>query len=324
MTPRGRVTALSDDSVRRLAVVANLPDLSGTRYTLLEEIGRGGMAAVYRARDETLGREVAIKVSSAPGGSADLDARMRTEAAVLAALEHPGVVPVHDAGVLPDGRTFYVMKQVRGTLLRDLAHGTVALDERLRILERVCETMAFAHARGIVHRDLKPDNVMVGAFGEVLVIDWGVARVPGAGAEPGAVLGTPGYMAPEQAAGRSGEADERADVHALGGVLFALVVGEDPPPEPDAARDALLARREVPRRLRAIGAKALAGDPAARYPDARALAADLARFRAGLPVVAHPESWLERAGRSVWAYRAAVALVLAYLVMRIVVAWLAG
>ena len=324
MTDRGRPVALSDASVRRLAVVAHLPDLSGTRYTLLEEIGRGGMAAVYRARDETLGREVAIKVSSAPGGSADLDARMRTEAAVLAALEHPGVVPVHDAGVLPDGRTFYVMKRVRGTLLRDLTRGAVALDERVRILERVCETMAFAHARGIVHRDLKPENVMVGGFGEVLVIDWGVARVPGAEAEPGAVLGTPGYMAPEQAAGRSGEADERADVYALGGVLFALVVGVDPPADADAARAALQARREIPRRLRAIGARALAAEPSGRYADAGELAADLARFRAGVPVLAHPESRLERVGRSVWAYRAAVALVVAYLAMRIVVAWLSG
>jgi serine/threonine protein kinase len=156
------VSALSDASVRRLAEVANLPDLSETRYTLLEEIGRGGAAAVYRARDETLGREVAIKVSSAPGGREDLDARMRTEATVLAALEHPGIVPVHDAGILPDGRAFYVMKRVRGTLLREMARGTAGLDERLRILERVCETMAFAHARGIVHRDLKPENVMVG------------------------------------------------------------------------------------------------------------------------------------------------------------------
>ena len=318
------MTALSDASVRRLAEVANLPDLSATRYTLLDEIGRGGMAAVYRARDETLGREVAIKVSSALGGREDLDARMRTEAAVLAALEHPGIVPVHDAGILPDGRAFYVMKRVRGRLLREVARGTAGLDERLRILERVCETMAFAHARGIVHRDLKPENVMVGGFGEVLVIDWGVARVPGAIDEPGAVLGTPGYMAPEQSAGRSGDATERADVYALGAILFALVTATDPPADPGVARVALLGERQLPRRLRAIGAKALAADSIERYADAGEMAADLARFRAGNPVAAHPESWLERAGRSIWAYRAAVGLVLAYLVMRIVVAWLTG
>jgi serine/threonine protein kinase len=314
---------LTDRSLRRLAEVANLPDLSGSRYTLKEEIGRGGMAAVYRARDESLGRDVAIKVSSAPGSRADLDGRMRTEARVLAALEHPGVVPVHDAGILPDGRAFYVMKLVEGVLLSELARGGSMLDERVRILERVCETMAFAHARGIVHRDLKPDNVMVGGFGEVLVMDWGVARVPGGAAEPGAVLGTPGYMAPEQAAGRSGEADERADVFALGAVLFALLTGVEPPADPDAARAALAGRRELPRRLRAVGVKALAADPAARYADAGEMAADLARFRAGRPVVARPETWLERAGRAAWAYRAALGLVLAYLAMRVLVAWMA-
>ena len=318
------MTALSDASVRRLAVVASLPDLSGTRYTLLEEIGRGGMAVVYRARDETLGREVAIKVSSAPERRANLDARMRTEAAVLAALEHPGVVPVHDAGVLPDGRAFYVMKRVHGTLLGDLARSSIGADERVRILERVCETMAFAHARGIVHRDLKPENVMVGDFGEVLVMDWGVARIAGADAEPGTVIGTPGYMAPEQAAGRSGDADERADVYALGAVLFALLTGSVPSDEPDAARIALAGRRDLPRRLRAVGEKALAADPAARYADAGEMGADLARFRAGRPVAARPETWLERAARSAWAYRAAIGLVLAYLAMRVVVALLAG
>lgn len=318
------MTRLTDAAVRRLAAVANLPDLSGTAYTLLEEIGRGGMAAVYRARDETLGRDVAIKVSSAPGGRAELDARMRTEAIVLASLEHPGVVPVHDAGVLPDGRAYYVMKLVRGTPLGELGPADSEVDDRVRIVERVCETMAFAHARGIVHRDLKPDNVMVGGFGEVLVMDWGVARVPRAEAEPGIVVGTPGYMAPEQAAGRSGEADERADVYALGAMLCALLTGADPPAVPALARDALAARRDLPRRLRAVCARALATDPAERYADAGEMAADLARFRAGRPVAAHPESWLERAGRSAWAYRAAIALVLAYLAMRVAVAWLAG
>ena len=318
------MTALSDASLRRLASVANLPDLSGTRYTLREEIGRGGMAVVYRAHDETLGRAVAIKVSSAPGGRTDLDARMRTEAKVLALLEHPGVVPVHDAGVLPDGRAFYVMKHVRGTLLGDLARSQLAADERVRILERMCETMAFAHAHGIVHRDLKPDNVMIGGFGEVLVMDWGVARIPGEPGEAGAVIGTPGYMAPEQAAGRSGDADQRADVYALGAILFALLVGADPPAEPEAVQAALAARRDLPRRLRAVAGKALATDPAARYSDAEEMGADLARFRAGRPVAARPETWVERSARSAWAYRTAIGLVLAYLAMRVVVAWLAG
>jgi serine/threonine protein kinase len=155
-------------------------------------------------------------------------------------------------------------------------------------------------------------------------MDWGVARVPGAGGETGAVIGTAGYMAPEQAAGRSGEADERADVYALGAVLFALLVGGHPPPGPDAARDALAGRRDLPRRLRAVGAKALAADPAARYADAQQMGADLARFRAGEPVAARPETRIERAARSAWAYRAAIGLVLAYLAMRVIVALVAG
>jgi len=318
------MSALSDAAVRRLAEVANLPDLSGTRYSLLEEIGRGGMAAVYRARDESLARDVAIKVSSAPDGRAELESRMRTEATVLAALEHPGVVPVHDAGILPDGRPFYVMKLVRGTPLGDPGRGALDVEERVRIVERVCETMAFAHARGFVHRDLKPDNVMVGGFGEVLVLDWGVAKAPHAIVEPGIVVGTAGYMAPEQAAGRSGEADQRADVFALGAVLCALLTGADPPGDPEAARAAVAARRDLSRRLRAVCTKALATDPADRYADAGEMAADLARFRAGRPVAARPETWLESAGRSAWTYRAAIALVLAYLAMRVLVAWLAG
>jgi serine/threonine-protein kinase len=316
--------ALSDPSIRRLAELAVRPDFSGTRYTLQEEIGRGGMSIVYAARDESLGREVAIKVSNALDGDPARAARMRTEAGVLAALEHPGVVPIHDAGVLPDGRAFYVMKRVRGVPLHVLARNETGVEERVRILERVCETVAFAHARGIVHRDLKPANVMTGAFGEVLVLDWGVARIPGGSAEPGAIVGTRGYMPPEQVAGRSEDVDERADVYALGGILFALLTGLDPPADPAAARSALAARRDLARRLRAVGEKALSAEPSERYADAGAMGADLARFRAGLPVVARPEGWVERTGRRAWTYRAAIGLVLAYLAMRVMVAWLAG
>ena len=134
------------------------------------------MGTVYRAHDEVLGRDVALKVINAVGPHVALAARLQQEAHVLARLEHPGIVPVHDAGTLGDGRAFYVMKLVRGASLPDHLAREPRLDERLRIFERICEPVAFAHAHGLVHRDLKPANVMVGSFGEVLVLDWGLAK----------------------------------------------------------------------------------------------------------------------------------------------------
>jgi eukaryotic-like serine/threonine-protein kinase len=174
---------ISDAALAHLRQVTAWPDLSNTRYTVLEEVGRGGMGVVYRARDESLRRDVAIKVINAAGVHATLAERLEREAVVLAGLEHPGIVPVHDTGMLADGRPFYVMKLVRGKSLREHLGNVERLDERLRVFERICEPVAFAHARGVVHRDLKPENVMVGSFGEDLVMDWGVAR----GADPGLI-----------------------------------------------------------------------------------------------------------------------------------------
>src|SRR5262245_29449377 len=173
----GPTTWLSNAVVECLRDVVTRPELPSDRYTIVEPIGRGGMGSVYVARDEQLGREVAIKVSNAAAPSDDLDQRLRQEAHVLATLEHPGIVPVHDAGRLADGRWFYVMKLVRGETLAQHAPSLEHEAARLAVFERVAETVAFAHAAGIVHRDLKPSNVMVGQFGEVLVLDWGVARV---------------------------------------------------------------------------------------------------------------------------------------------------
>ena len=183
---------ISDRVLARLKTAAQLPDLSGTRYRLIEEIGRGGLGVVYLAEDDELGRHVAIKVLEDPA-----------EARVLAGLEHPGFVPVHEAGLLPDGRSYYAMKLVRGTRLDAFLEKATHLPNRLRVFQKICEPVAFAHARGVVHRDLKPANIMVGEFGEVLVMDWGA---------PG--TGTPEFMAPEQKAGAA--LDGRADVFALG------------------------------------------------------------------------------------------------------------
>ncbi|HEY0873695.1 MAG TPA: serine/threonine-protein kinase [Vicinamibacterales bacterium] len=296
------MTFLEDAAIARLQAVANWPEFQDGRYTVVDQIGRGGMGTVYLAQDRELAREVAIKVSNGVPG-ADVERRLRDEARILAALEHPGIVPVHDAGRLADGRLFYVMKRVRGATLTEHARTLASLSERLGIFERICDAVNFAHAHGIVHRDLKPDNVMIGPFGEVLVMDWGAA-LAGGPPDPDTVLGTRGFMAPEQE--RGGAIDARADVYALGAVL------------------AWLAGANAPRPLRAIAARAMAHAPGERYPTAAALADDVARFRAGHAVDAYRESPIESLVRFAKTYRVAILLILAYLVMRAVVAYVSG
>lgn len=323
------MTWLTDDVVGHLRQVAAWPDASGTKYSVIDEVGRGGMGTVYRAVDTQLGREVALKVINAAGDDEALAARLAVEARVLARLDHPGVVPVHDSGVLADGRAFYVMKLVRGEVLDEHLTHTAGLDPRLRIFERIAEPIAFAHAHGIVHRDLKPRNVMIGPFGEVLVMDWGAARFPAGEAsatqtltptQAGVIIGTPGYMSPEQARG-AGDVDPRSDVYALGALLLQMLDGQPPPADPAAAAAALARVPGLSKRLRAICAKAMAVHPDDRYDDAGALADDVARFRAGEPVRACPETWVDRLARFYAAYRTAILLVLAYLTMRVIVAF---
>lgn len=313
--------SLPDHTLTHLQRVLRTPELPGDRYEIREPIGHGGMGTVYRAFDRTLGREVALKVLRADVTADEATIRLEREAQILARLEHPGIVPVHEVGTLADGRVYYVMKLVRGQRLHDFARGAPRADV-LRVLLRVCETVGFAHAQGVIHRDLKPSNIMVGGFGEVLVLDWGIARVrglpdgsgdshalPPSGSEdgdtaPGMVLGTPGFTAPEQAQGDSGQVDARADVYALGAILRA-VAGHD------------VGARTVPRPLAAIWNRALSPDPAARYASAADLAADVVCFLDGLPVSAYRESVGERAGRVFRKYQTAVILVLTYLAVRL-------
>lgn len=335
------MTWLSDDAVRRLRDVASRPALPADRYVLDRPIGRGGMGVVYAATDVMLQRRVAIKVSSAVAATDDVDARLRREAHVLAALEHPGIVPLHDAGVLPDGRWFYVMKLVDGETLAQAALDRSTEARALAIFERIADAVSFAHARGVVHRDLKPSNVMIGRFGEVLVLDWGVARIlstPGRAArdssqgptghpapasgpiggqtESHVAMGTPGFMAPEQAADAA-TVGPAADVYSLGVLLWWLLTGEVPPPAPlPSAPRPLTTATRLPKRLVSIVRKCLSPVPSDRYADASGLAADLARYRAREAVAAHPETLLDRLGRALETYKAAVWLVAAYLVMR--------
>lgn len=348
---------LSDVVVHHLCHVADLPDLSGTKYELVERIAQGGMASVYLARDRDLDRPVALKVLLDPPSDPQAGSRMANEARIIARMEHPGIVPIHDSGVLPDGRIYYAMKLVRGKRLDHYVGPSTPRGELLRIFEKICEAVAFAHAQGVIHRDLKPQNIMVGSFGEVLVMDWGVAKVrsdpvTNAGAPPGRngftsngaestptttahgiVLGTPGYMAPEQARGEVERIDQRADVYALGAILYFLLTGQpvvlargaNVEPSRGPVDSASLRRygRSLPRALEAICWKALAMEPGARYESVQALADDLARFQVQGRVLAHAEGFLGRTGRWLVKYRLPIVLMLAYLCMRILVLFLA-
>jgi serine/threonine protein kinase len=293
--------SLSDAAVGRLRATLEEPD-AGARYEVGTLLGRGGMGAVYAARDRVLGRDVAIKVLALAADGPGDGERLAREARLLARLEHPGIVTVHDVGTLADGRPFYVMRLVRGVRLDQYAERETR-GELLRIFLRVCDAVAFAHARGIVHRDLKPGNIMVGEFGEALVLDWGIARSLG---EPAAdaVAGTPGFMAPEQAAGLAGPPDARTDVFGLGAILRELLRRS-----PDAA----------PRPLLAIIARATAFDPARRYPGAERLAEDLRRWLDGEKVEAHHETPVEMALRIYRRHQVLILLLLAYAVVRITI-----
>ncbi len=304
------MTWLSDAAVAHLRDVADWPILSTDRYVVVEPIARGGMGTVYRGHDRELDREVAIKVLSPTASSAEAFERMRQETKILARLEHPGVVPIYDVGRLEDDRLFYVMKLVRGHRL-DEHMVDRTLSERLRLFVRICDPVAFAHARGIVHRDLKPENVMVGEFGEVLVMDWGVAAGhidSASGVGSGTIVGTRAYMAPEQARGHN--VDARADVFSLGAVLDSLSSGA--PGGSGTIRPS--------RALEAIARKARAADPGARYPDVVALAADVNRYLEGDPVSASPETPFDRIARFSRKHRAAIVIVAAYLILRVLLA----
>jgi eukaryotic-like serine/threonine-protein kinase len=317
---------LSDQALDRLRVAADSPDLSGTGYVLLDRLGAGGMGSVFRVQDTALGRQVALKVLGIVDSGGEFSARLLREARIIAQLEHPGIVPVHDVGTLPDGRVFYTMKLVQGRRLDQRRDELGGLPEHLRTFQKICEAVAFAHAHQVLHRDLKPQNIMVGKFGEVLVMDWGLAKLlnaempaesnpaPTIGLQQsssdadtaeadtahGAVLGTPGYMAPEQARGDLAAVGPRADVYSLGAVLRFLLDDFGP----------------VPKALAAIGSKATMEEAQQRYGSVEELANDIAHYLDGLPVSAYPEGPLARLWRWIIKNSAWILLIVAYLVMR--------
>lgn len=330
-----------DANLRRLR---QRPTAGDTRYERLEEVGRGGMGEVLRVHDKDLRRHLAMKLVTEVGTSETVDPellqRFLDEAKITGQLDHPGVVPVHDLGIDATGRAWFTMRLVKGdtadTVFERARTGSNGwtLTRAIEVLLKVCDTMAFAHKKGVLHRDLKPSNVMVGAFGEVYVMDWGLAKVRGQsdkhdlrirpestitkvrtdrskqeadGDSPlltmdGAVVGTPCYMAPEQAEGRIEGMDQRSDVYSVGAMLYELLTGHRPyvargarvnqhvvlasvlmgPPREVTSLD-----KNAPAELVAICKKAMARQMDDRYPDMVAMATDLRAFVERKVVIAY-------------------------------------
>jgi len=314
------------------------------RYEPVEELARGAMGAILRVVDRDLGRELAMKVMLARGDATsegaerqtgpDVVARFVEEARVTGRLEHPGIPPVHDFGVDSEGNFYFTMPWIRGQTLREVFRRVRAGEpgwtraRAVGLLLQVCDAVAYAHAQGVVHRDLKPRNVMVGEFGEVFVMDWGLARdrarqevsdIRIASPEEdksspirtcqGVVIGTPCYMSPEQARGDSERVGPGTDVYALGAILYELLT-EHPPYLPTGSRSSgheilrlvrseapaavLAERKEVPPELAAICNKAMAREVEARYADVAQLAAELRSFQEGRVVQSYATGpWVE-------------------------------
>ncbi len=329
---------------------------AGARYRILRPHARGGLGKVFVAEDAELHRQVALKQMQAQHAGSDASrGRFVLEAEITGGLEHPGIVPVYGLGTYADGRPFYAMRFIKGDNLKEAIaryHGTskprdessnpashdakiLAFRQLLGRFIDVCNAVAYAHSRGVLHRDLKPGNIMLGKFGETLVVDWGLAKVVGraqsrerpgeasleapltpasgsgvAETLAGTAIGTPAYMSPEQAAGRLDQLSGASDVYSLGATLYALLTGKAPVEDKDVAATLKRVREgnvprprqvapQVDRALEAVCLQAMALKPADRYPSPRNLADDLERWLADKPVSAWPEPIVVRAKR--WA-----------------------
>jgi serine/threonine-protein kinase len=327
---------------------------AGQRFRVLRPHARGGLGEVFVARDEELDREVALKeIQQEHADRPEHRSRFLLEAKVTGGLEHPGIVPVYGLGAYPDGRPFYAMRLIKGDSLkeaissfhkadvpgRDVGERTLALRGLLGRFVGVCNAIAYAHSRGVLHRDLKPANVMLGPYGETLVVDWGLAKTVGRaegisttaeetlrpssadGVTPtvlGQAVGTPAYMSPEQAAGRLDKMGPESDIYSLGATLYCLLTGRAPF-EGASAGEVLRqvqkgsfppprqVKPSVPAALEAVCLKAMALEAEDRYSSARALADDIEHYLADEPVAAYREPWRVRSGRWVRRHKTAVA-----------------
>ena len=290
-TSGGSEAALPADGPAPADLFAATP---GEKYDVTGQVGAGGMKLVQRAHDRNADRDVALAMLRKDAPRSSQERRFLREARITAALEHPNIVPVHEIGLDAGKRPYFTMKLLGGENLHDILQHLNAGESsylkqyppsrRLEIFQNVCHAMAFAHSRGVVHLDLKPANIQVGSFGEVLVLDWGLAKIlDGSTVQlpdllrevpvEGAVRGTPGYMAPEQERGDFPALDRCTDIFALGAVLKALVTGK-------------WSQHKAPPALMAIVAKAMAPAPRDRYQSVEALARDVRAFLGGYAVSA--------------------------------------
>ncbi|HEX4607824.1 MAG TPA: serine/threonine-protein kinase, partial [Urbifossiella sp.] len=328
----GAYAASTDTDSAAPGPAAGVPSIPG--YEIAGVLGRGGMGVVYRARHLALKRTVALKVVSAGGHAGPRElARFRIEAEAVARLQHPNIVQIHETGAA-DGRPYCALEFIDGgTLESRVAGRPMPARDAARTAEVLARAMQLAHSRNVVHRDLKPSNVLLAADGTPKITDFGLARQldsDGGETQAGAVMGTPSYMAPEQAAGRAHEAGPPADVYALGAILYACLSGRPPfkgatvvetldqvrtqEPVPPSRR-----HPGVPPDLETICLKCLRKEPENRYASAAELADDLGRFLRGEPVLARPVGKVERAAK--WVKRNPVpAAALAVVVLALVTA----
>ncbi|MBU1218191.1 protein kinase [Myxococcota bacterium] len=357
------------DTIISSRLLKNLTMEHQGRYEVLREIGRGGIGKVMLALDHHVGRNVAVKellpnpvsgssVSSSRTMPSQAEIRFLNEARITGTLEHPGIVPVYELGQREDGTVYYVMKLVQGTTMSSRLEGA-DLNERLKLLSSfldLCNAIAFAHSKGVIHRDLKPENVMLGKFGETIVLDWGLAKTRegedfargelageiadirksmGLETVSGQPVGTPPYMPPEQAMGDVEAIDERTDVYTLGAILYEILTGQPPHtgsnpmavllsviseeiPAPDTIEAA------VPGELAAIAMRALEKDKRKRYGSALELAEEVRNFQEGRIVRSYNYSGTELLKRWFDKHRKSIYIGLSVLCVAIGMWWYRG